>query len=115
MHVVMLEGQVSVWLAKLPCTAPSCLPACLPCYPAHPPHPPCQPCPPQVPDALLPDEVVEALVAERRPRFVALDGAELASSSSPAQPGHGGVVQLRLCNGIKVMRWLGGVGWEAGR
>lgn len=56
-----------------------------------------------MPDALLPDEVVEALVAERRPRFVALDGSELASSSSsPAQPGHGGVVQLRLSNGIKV-------------
>jgi hypothetical protein len=55
-----------------------------------------------VPDALLPDEVVEALVAERRPRFVALDGSELSSVSSPAQPGHGGVVQLRLSNGIKV-------------
>lgn len=64
-----------------------------------------------MPDALLPDEVVEALVAERRPRFVALDGSELASSSSPAQPGHGGVVQLRLSNGIKVGR--GGGGEEA--
>lgn len=90
----------------------------LPCLPAPLPRssttPPCPPCPPQVPDALLPDEVVEALVAERRPRFVALDGSELASSSSPAQPGHGGVVQLRLSNGIKVRSWLG-MGWEAGR
>ena len=66
-------------------------------------HPPTPPHPhPQVPDALLPDEAVEALVAERRPRFVGLDGAELASQPvGPTPPGHGGVVQLRLSNGIK--------------
>ena len=32
--------------------------------------------PRQVPDALLPDDAVEALVAERQPRFVPLDGAD---------------------------------------
>ena len=59
---------------------------------------------PQVPDALLPDEVVEALVAERRPRFVPLDGGASTSAGggAGAAPGHGGVVQLRLSNGIRV-------------
>ncbi|EFN50469.1 hypothetical protein CHLNCDRAFT_142643, partial [Chlorella variabilis] len=57
-----------------------------------------------VPDALLPDEVVEALVAERRPRFVPLDGGASTSAGggAGAAPGHGGVVQLRLSNGIRV-------------
>ncbi|KAL4457809.1 hypothetical protein ABPG75_012674 [Micractinium tetrahymenae] len=66
----------------------------------------------EVPDALLPDDAVQALVAERQPRFVPVDGAS-TSGDAPAQPprradgtvgvpGHGGVVQLRLSNGIKV-------------
>lgn len=63
----------------------------------------------QVPDALLPDDAVEALVAERQPRFVPLDGASSSGADLPRSAdgtvgaaGHGGVVQLRLSNGIKV-------------
>ena len=57
-----------------------------------------------VPDALLPEEAVQALVAERQPAFVPIDGspAAAANGSMPHAPGHGGVVQLRLSNGIKV-------------
>lgn len=62
----------------------------------------------QVPDALLPDEAVEALVVERQPRFVPVDGASASGEPAPradgtvGAAGHGGVVQLRLSNGIKV-------------
>jgi hypothetical protein len=57
-----------------------------------------------VPDALLPEEAVQALVAERQPAFVPIDGspAAAANGSMPHAAGHGGVVQLRLSNGIKV-------------
>jgi hypothetical protein len=56
-----------------------------------------------VPLALLPDEAVEALVAERQPRFVQVEGAAPPPApGATAAPGHGGVVQLRLSNGIRV-------------
>lgn len=58
--------------------------------------------PAQVPDALLPDEAVEALVAARPPAYVALDGTPLPPGAPVYTLGHGGVVQMRLANGIKV-------------
>ena len=72
----------------------------------------------QVPDALLPDDVVETLVAERRPAFVPVDGSSgeltLPPSGTVGVPGHGGAVQLRLSNGIKVNYRRTGVGDEGG-
>lgn len=57
-----------------------------------------------VPDHLLPDEAVQQLVAERQPHFVAADGSPLppAAAGAASTPGHNGVVQLRLSNGIKL-------------
>lgn len=55
-----------------------------------------------VPDALLPDERVEKLMAERRPHFVSVPGSSNNNSSSSAADSSLGVVQRQLSNGIKI-------------
>jgi predicted Zn-dependent peptidase len=55
-----------------------------------------------VPDALLPDDAVDALVAERRPAFVPLDGPGGVKATTPPVDAATGIVQRRLSNGIRV-------------
>ena len=57
-----------------------------------------------VPPALLPDELVATMVAERQPRFVppGPPGTSLGSTPTPPPDAATGVVQRRLSNGIRV-------------